>query len=91
MRAMASTFKIARTRPTNIKRKSKNDYRFEEQGGLNERSAIEAWVRKKGDCPMCRKTLRIQDLVPNFTLRQEIGLYSTPTSTLRIPEDLQQM
>ena len=39
MRAMASTFKIARTRPTNIKRKSKNDYRFEEQGGLNERQS----------------------------------------------------
>uniref|UniRef100_A0A7S0L6A4 PsbP C-terminal domain-containing protein n=1 Tax=Coccolithus braarudii TaxID=221442 RepID=A0A7S0L6A4_9EUKA len=39
MRKMASTFRIASVRPTNIKRKSKNDYRFEDQGGLNERNA----------------------------------------------------
>eukprot|EP00966_Prymnesium_polylepis_P261718 6045978-Prymnesium_polylepis.1 len=36
---MASTFRIARVRPTNIKRKAKNDYRFENQGGLNERTS----------------------------------------------------
>lgn len=37
LRKMAASYKIARTRPTNIARKSKNDYRFEEQGGLNEK------------------------------------------------------
>lgn len=36
MRAMAGSFRIARTRPTNILRKAKSDYRFEEQGGLKE-------------------------------------------------------
>jgi len=39
LRSMASTFRIARVRPTNIKRKAKNDYRFENQGGLNERTS----------------------------------------------------
>ena len=39
LRSMASTFRIARVRPTNIARKSKNDYRFENQGGLNERTS----------------------------------------------------
>lgn len=34
---MASSYRIARVRPTSIKRKAKNDYRFEDQGGLNER------------------------------------------------------
>lgn len=38
LRAMASSLRIARTRSTNIKRKAKNDYRFEDQGGLNERT-----------------------------------------------------
>jgi len=38
LRKMASSFRITRVRPTSIKRKSKNDYRFEEQGGLNERT-----------------------------------------------------
>jgi len=38
MRSMASSFRISRTRPTSIKRKSKNDYRFENQGGLNEKN-----------------------------------------------------
>jgi len=37
LRKMAASYKIARTRPTSIARKSKNDYRFEEQGGLNEK------------------------------------------------------
>ena len=37
MRKMASSFRIARIRPTNILRKSKSDYRFEVQGGLKER------------------------------------------------------
>jgi len=37
LRQMASSFRIARVRPTNILRKAKNDYRFEDQGGLNER------------------------------------------------------
>ena len=37
LRKMASSFRIARTRPTNILRKSKSDYRFEVQGGLKER------------------------------------------------------
>ena len=36
---MAGSFGIARVRKTTIKRKSKNDYRFEEQGGLNERDS----------------------------------------------------
>ena len=34
---MAASYRIARVRPTSILRKSKNDYRFEEQGGLTER------------------------------------------------------
>ena len=37
LRKMASSYRIARTRPTSIKRKVQNDYRFEDQGGLNER------------------------------------------------------
>ena len=37
MRKMASSYRIARTRPTNILRKAKSDYRFEEQGGLKEK------------------------------------------------------
>jgi len=37
LRAMAASYRIARVRPTSILRKAKNDYRFEEQGGLNER------------------------------------------------------
>lgn len=37
LRKMVSSFEIERTRPTNIKRKAKNDFRFEEKGGLNER------------------------------------------------------
>jgi hypothetical protein len=36
LRSMASSFTIARTRPTQIPRKSKSDYRFEEKGGLKE-------------------------------------------------------
>uniref|UniRef100_A0A7S2I576 PsbP C-terminal domain-containing protein n=1 Tax=Haptolina brevifila TaxID=156173 RepID=A0A7S2I576_9EUKA len=39
IRKMASSFTISRVRPTSIKRKSKNDYRFEDQGGLNERGS----------------------------------------------------
>ena len=39
MRKMTSSFAIARVRPTNILRKAKADYRFEEQGGLNERKS----------------------------------------------------
>ena len=39
LRRMASSFRIAQVRPTKIKRKSKYDYRFEDQGGLNERSS----------------------------------------------------
>jgi len=38
LRAMASSLRIASVRPTSIKRKSKSDYRFEDQGGLNERT-----------------------------------------------------
>jgi hypothetical protein len=34
---MATSYRIVRTRPTNIQRKSKADYRFEEQGGLKEK------------------------------------------------------
>jgi len=37
LRAMAASYRIARVRPTSILRKAKNDYRFEDQGGLNER------------------------------------------------------
>lgn len=37
MRKMASSFRVERTRSTTIKRKAKNDFRFEDQGGLNER------------------------------------------------------
>jgi len=37
MRKMASSFTISRVRPTNIKRKAKNDFRFEDQGGLTEK------------------------------------------------------
>jgi len=37
LRAMAASYRIARVRPTAILRKAKNDYRFENQGGLNER------------------------------------------------------
>lgn len=37
MRKMAASYRIARTRPTSIKRKSKNDFRFEDQGGLVEK------------------------------------------------------
>ena len=39
LRKMASSFSIARVRPTNIARKAKADYRFEDQGGLNERQS----------------------------------------------------
>ena len=38
MRSMAASFRVARTRPTTIPRKSKNDFRFEDQGGLKERT-----------------------------------------------------
>jgi hypothetical protein len=34
LRRMASSLRIARTRPTSIQRKKASDYRFEEQGGL---------------------------------------------------------
>ena len=37
LRKMASSYRISRVRQTSISRKSKNDYRFEVQGGLNER------------------------------------------------------
>lgn len=37
LRKMASSYRIARTRPTSIKRKVQNDFRFEDQGGLKER------------------------------------------------------
>lgn len=37
LRKMASSYRIARTRPTNIARKAKADYRFEDQGGLREK------------------------------------------------------
>ena len=39
LRAMAKSFRVERVRPTSIARKSKNDYRFEDQGGLNERTS----------------------------------------------------
>jgi len=39
LRKMGSSFQIARVRPTSIKRKAKADYRFEDQGGLNERTS----------------------------------------------------
>jgi hypothetical protein len=42
IRRMASSFEIARVRPTKILRKSKNDYRFEDQGGLNEKKTDSA-------------------------------------------------
>ena len=38
LRKMSTSFRIERVRPTNIKRKAKADYRFEDQGGLNERT-----------------------------------------------------
>lgn len=38
LRSMASSFRIARVRPTSIARKAKNDYRFEDQGGLLEKT-----------------------------------------------------
>jgi len=37
LRKMATSYRIVRTRPTNIQRKAKADYRFEEQGGLKEK------------------------------------------------------
>ena len=37
LRRIAQTFRISRVRPTSIERKSKNDFRFEDQGGLNEK------------------------------------------------------
>ena len=37
LRKMADSYRIVRTRPTNIQRKAKADYRFEEQGGLKEK------------------------------------------------------
>jgi hypothetical protein len=37
LRKTASSLQVARVRPTGIARKAKNDYRFEEKGGLNER------------------------------------------------------
>ena len=37
LRKTASSLQVARTRPTGIARKAKNDFRFEDQGGLNER------------------------------------------------------
>ena len=36
LRKMAASYRIARTRPTAIARKAKNDYRFQERGGLSE-------------------------------------------------------
>lgn len=39
LRSMASSLSIASVRKTSILRKAKNDYRFEDQGGLNERSS----------------------------------------------------
>ena len=37
LRNMAKSYRIARTRPTSITRKAKNDYRFEDRGGLSEK------------------------------------------------------
>jgi hypothetical protein len=37
LRKTALSLQVARVRPTGIARKAKNDYRFEDQGGLNER------------------------------------------------------
>ena len=34
LRAMAASFRVARVRPTTIRRKKASDFRFEEQGGL---------------------------------------------------------
>jgi len=39
LRSMAKSFSIASVRKTTIQRKAKNDYRFEDQGGLNERAS----------------------------------------------------
>ena len=39
LRSQASSFRISGVRATSIKRKAKNDYRFENQGGLNERGS----------------------------------------------------
>ena len=38
MRKILQSYRIARVRPTSIQRKSKNDFRFEEQGGLREKA-----------------------------------------------------
>jgi len=39
LRKMAASFRVERVRATSIKRKAKSDYRFEDQGGLNEKSS----------------------------------------------------
>lgn len=38
LRSMAASLQVARVRESRIARKAKNDYRFEDQGGLNERA-----------------------------------------------------
>ena len=49
MRAMAGSFRIAKLRKTSIARKSKNDYRFEDQGGLNEKAFVAALASTESD------------------------------------------
>jgi len=39
LRSMVTSLRVASVRKTTIARKAKNDYRFEEQGGLNERAS----------------------------------------------------
>ena len=40
-----------------------------------ERKAIEDWVRKNGTCPITRERLRVEDLKPDFIVKQAIASY----------------
>ncbi len=40
-----------------------------------ERKAIEEWIRTKGTCPVTREPLRIDQLKPDFAVKQAISSY----------------
>ena len=52
-------------------------------GYTYERSAIEEWIRLKGESPITRRPLRLNQLVPNRAVREEINLNRNNAHTLQ--------
>jgi hypothetical protein len=42
-----------------------------------ERAAIVAWINKNKNCPITRKPLKEEDLIPNYSLKQAIKNHKT--------------